>query len=318
MSSTQFTGRRVLNHALRQLLNRPAFLIAALVLGVSAVGLNSAAGFLQLHFKKIAVPLRVRSLKEGLPSEIGTWVQVSSDQSIDSEQVQVLGTSEYVFRDYVNTASRKISRSDIDALKNASAGERARAVADFQQRDPSAVIRVAVTYYTGMVDTVAHIPERCMVADGFEVTQFADKELALGNYPNFRPRTVTLRFLSFADQTGAPDAAGHAGVRRIARNVGYVFHCNGGYENDAYGVRLRLQNLRERYGYYAKVELMTAAPVALSFQGDDNAAAAINDRNESLVAMRDFLAAGLPQLEKCLPDWEALHPAAPAKASAAR
>ena len=33
--------------------------------------------------------------------------------------------------------------------------------------DMVGVMRAAVTYYTGMVDTVAHIPDRCYVADGF-------------------------------------------------------------------------------------------------------------------------------------------------------
>jgi hypothetical protein len=279
------------------------------VLGVSAAGLNSAAGFLQLHFKKIACPLRVRSLKEGLPSQIGTWVQISNDQSIDSEEEQVLGTSEYVFRDYVNTASKRITHAEIEAIKNGTPAERAGALAEFQRRDPAAVMRVAVTYYTGMVDTVAHVPERCMVADGYEETHHTDKDLYLGTYPDSTPRKVALRFLSFGDQTGgAPDASGRgAGVHRVARNVGYLFQCNGGYENDAISVRLRLQNLRERYAYYAKVELMTAAPVADSFRGDDDEAAKINDRNESIAAMKDFLAAGLPVLEKCLPDWKQLH-----------
>ena len=27
---------------------------------------------------------------------------------------------------------------------------------------------MSVTYYTGMVDTVAHVPERCVTADGYE------------------------------------------------------------------------------------------------------------------------------------------------------
>lgn len=300
------------NVAFRQLLKRPAFLVAALLLAISAAGLNSAAGFLQLHFKKIAVTLRVKSLKEGLPSQLGNWVQLSNDQSIDPEEVQVLGTEEYVFRDYVNTANKKFTHGEIEAIrKSTNPGERAAGIARLQRKDPAGVIRAAFTYYTGMVDTVAHVPERCLVADGFEVTHYDDKELSLGNYPSGDPRSVTLRFLSFSDQTGgAPDAAGHnASVLRVARNVGYLFHCNGGYESGPYGVRARLQNLRERYGYYAKVELMTAAPVPPSFQGDDTSLIEINNRNDSLAAMRDFLAAALPALEQCLPDWEKIHTA---------
>ena len=34
--------------------------------------------------------------------------------------------------------------------------------------------------------------------------------------------------------------------------MAYIFQVNGKYENDSVRVRLRLQDLLERYGYYAK------------------------------------------------------------------
>ena len=43
--------------SLRRVARQPRFIAAALVLLVSAVGLNAATGFLQLHFRKVAVPL---------------------------------------------------------------------------------------------------------------------------------------------------------------------------------------------------------------------------------------------------------------------
>jgi hypothetical protein len=53
-------------------------------------------------------------------------------------------------------------------------------------------------------------------------------------------------------------------------------------------VRQVLQNLTQRYGYYAKIEMMTI--------GEDKAA--------SEEAMRDFLSAARPQIEECFPNWK--------------
>ena len=76
-----------------------------------------------------------------------------------------------------------------------------------------------------------------------------------------------------------------------ARNVAYCFQVNGKYEFDSIkGVRFRLQNIFEKYGYYAKIELAT-------FLGNDSA--------KARATMADFLSHAMPELEKCLPDWHA-------------
>ena len=49
---------------------------------------------------------------------------------------------------------------------------------------PDALVNFAVTYYTGLVDTVAHIPDRCYVADGFEPTSYTKE-----NWPCFAGRS---------------------------------------------------------------------------------------------------------------------------------
>ncbi len=86
--------------------------------------------------------------------------------------------------------------------------------------------------------------------------------------------------------------------------MAYVFHCDGQYESSPYEVRRKLQNLLEPYGYYAKIELMTAAILP---QGFHHGPFEANDHKQSTDAMEDFLAEALPQIEKCLPDWKALH-----------
>ena len=108
--------------------NRPqlaagAFVAAVVVLCVSALGLNATVSFLQLHFKKRALPLAVRSLtdsQQGMPAQLGSWLAVSTDQPVDPEIRQVLGTDQYLFRDYVDI--RRWPREQVAALARSASG----------------------------------------------------------------------------------------------------------------------------------------------------------------------------------------------------
>jgi hypothetical protein len=222
---------------------------------------------------------------------MGAWVQVSKDAAIDPEVEHVLGTREYVFREYVD--SRLVSRPEIDQLKSLTPAERGAKLVELESQHPEALIRAGITYYTGLVDTVAHIPDRCMIADGYEVSSYqTQSDRKLGTFANGKERSVSYRYIAFDDQTGQG---------RVSRKVAYLFHVNGHYESDPLGVRRSLQNLAERYGYYSKVELMTVSPAQM-FR-----AASKSTDDPSLKAMEDFLASALPELERCLPDWERVH-----------
>jgi hypothetical protein len=275
--------------SIKKLLTQPSFVVAVILLATSAITLNAAVGFLRLHFKKLAVPLAVTSFKEALPPKLGDhWVQISKDQPLDPQVEEVLGTPQYVYRDYADT--RILSNDQVEQLKTATGGEYVQLMSQHEQRHPEAFIRMGLTYYTGLVDTVAHVPERCYVADGYEVKEYTDIDRTLGTYANGSPRKLAFRFISFDDQTG---------TQRVSRNVGYVFHVDGVYDCNSLGVRAKLQNLLEPYGYYAKIELMTEAPL---YKAQDSGA-----RDDSINAMSDFMTAALPEIEKCLPDWKAIH-----------
>jgi hypothetical protein len=138
------------------------------------------------------------------------------------------------------------------------------------------VVNVAVTYYTGLVDTVAHIPDRCYIADGYQPSRYEQPTWLIETESGTRPLQV--RLINFEVQTG---------FSKVTRSVSYFFHVNGRYESDPLGVRRSLQNLFERYGYYAKVELMTLLP----------------NPDESARVMTDFLSVALPEIEKSWPDW---------------
>jgi hypothetical protein len=134
-----------------------------------------------------------------------------------------------------------------------------------------------------MVDTVAHVPDRCVVADGYE------PKPSDSDYTDFKispeGRMLQVRFVNYEDQTGA---------RRLPRSIAYFFQVNGDYEASHVLVRTKLQDLRKRYGYYAKVEVMTL----------------LDNRARSADVLADFLSHAITPIETVLPDWDAFNRAA--------
>jgi hypothetical protein len=296
----------------------PAFLITAIVLFIAAVGLNGATSYLQLHFRKLPVALQ-KPLKQ-LPKDLGPWVQVSIDMPLSHDIQEVLGTAEYIFRDYVDT--RLVPASRMAEFEGKDADERRalvygrgekldadgkvvqKAIRGIMTDYPTAVMSLSVTYYTGMVDTVAHIPDRCFIADGFRPTDYDTISWPLKGFPvdsegyrldeagrrkafpaeakSYQDNGVPVRFINFEDQDNR--------TRTRNRNVTYFFQVNGKYDSNPLGVRKTLQDLFQKNGYYTKVELMTM----------------LSDRAETARVQQDFLTFALPELERCFPDWAAV------------
>ena len=272
--------RVVLGRAFRQ----RSFLIVTLVLLTAALGLNVAVSAMKLHFKKEPVPL-ARPLG-AIPPKLGTWVQVSEDQPLDKEMQDVLGTKEYIFRDYVN-------ETDVpgvaDRFRGKTVAERRNILNGIRQQFPNAVISLSVTYYTGMVDTVAHVPDRCVTADGYEPKEYTTPQWPIADQlpAAAKPRTadgtpldtVEVRYINFEDQTGNA---------KFPRSVSYFFHTNGKFVSSPLEVRNQLANLFVKKGYYAKIETMTT----------------IADTRVSADKTANFLSSALPEVHKCMPDWQ--------------
>lgn len=256
------------------------FIVAVVVLAVSAVGLNAAVQMLQIHFKKVPIPLayRLDDPKHGLTQRIGPWQMVSLDAPLDADLEANLGTKSYVFRDYVDT--RLISDVELARFKDKSPNERKALLYQIQTQKPEAVMNIAVTYYTGMIDTVTHVPDICYVADGYQPVNPMNDMWDIKS-PLLDGGRLPVRFIDFEDQTGA---------RQFKRNVAYFFQTQGRYECVPYNVRLELQKLSQRENYYAKVELMTL----------------VKDREQSIKLMKAFLNEALPEVERCLPDYRKL------------
>jgi hypothetical protein len=268
---------------LRRAMSQRSFMIATVVLLTAALGLNVAVSAMKLHFKKEPVPL-ARPLG-AIPEKLGSWVQVSQDQPLDKEMQDVLGTKEYIFRDYVN----EVDVPGVgERFRNKTQPERHELLNTLRQQFPNAVLSLSVTYYTGMVDTVAHVPDRCVTADGYEPKEYTTPHWPIAHQlpPAAKPRAadgsptddVEVRYINFEDQTGAA---------KFPRSVSYFFHTNGKFISSPLGVRNELANLFVKKGYYAKIETMTTIP----------------DTKISAEKTANFLEAALPEVHKCMPDW---------------
>jgi hypothetical protein len=306
---------------------QPAFVVVAAILLLSVIAFNGFVWNLKLHFKKDSVAQR-KEFRE-IPALMGHWLQVSQDDKLDKETEDILGTEQYIYRDYIQVdraggdlvayvvarpdktaGTTQPSDSDADGdhdgeaarakfnqlpfdgqvkmindvLKGKTPSERKQILTEVEVKGHLGdtthvdVVHLGLTYYTGLVDTVAHIPDRCYIADGYEPSSYTVPTWNLGPDAAGKNFPLPVRFIAFEDSTGN---------NRVAKCVAYVFHTNGHYESDPLGVRQTLEDLTERYGYYSKIELMTLG------QNGDAASS----------AMTEFLTVARPEIEACLPDW---------------
>jgi hypothetical protein len=288
--------------ALARVFRQPPFVVVVAILVIAALGLNTAVSYLQLHFKKEAVPL-VKPLGV-IPDRFGTWVQVSQDKVLDKEFQDVLGTDQYIFRDYVNEAVVGVGVAE--RFKDKDEDERHRILNEIRGKYPVAVVSMSVTYYTGMVDTVAHVPDRCVTADGYEPKSYETpawpiaRDLPTPAKPKDSRKQPTdeveVRYINFEDQT-APST----GTASVTRSICYFFHANGEFVSSPLAVRQKLADLWEKKGYYAKIECMTT----------------VDQSPVSAKVLTDFLTGALPEIYKCMPDWEKAHGGAAVSAGTA-
>ena len=259
---------------------QPGFVVVFTIMLLAALGLNTAINAMGLYFKKEAVPLRV-SL-DVLPRQMGPWWQVAKDLPMSAEEQEALATKDYISREFIDSRllmklTKPITFANWESFTDP---QRQQLAFMIRQRAPQGWIRLHMAYYTGLVDTVAHVPERCYVGGGFDPVNPRVVSLdAFKNDPK-RPPAIKAKYIDFTDR-----AAGNSTMQ----NVAYFFQVNGCYEYDSLGgVRLRLQDIRERYAYYCKVELMTV----------------LGDKSDvAITTMTDFLESAMPDIERSLPDW---------------
>jgi exosortase len=277
-------------------LARPLFLVPMLVMTGAAVALPIAVNHLGIHLKKLPIHAAGDRVLTAIPAETESWVRVGKDVQESAEMIAELGTTNYLTRTYIP--------------KNTSAGTKVRG------------LHVHMAYYTGGIDTIPHVPERCMVGGGWTITgasrvvplnlnrtDWRADSAATGGDPSLFTAPTPRGFSVLPDGSRVPwsDAPGQR--VRLPRNpedfglrvtefteptsgarmfAGYFFLANGGIATSAEGVRLLAFDLRDDYAYYLKVQF---------------ASEQVTSAEELAEAAASLLSELLPEIMRCVPDW---------------
>ncbi|MEM7624295.1 MAG: exosortase [Planctomycetota bacterium] len=252
------------------------------IMGTSAVGLQTVVNWQKLVLHKEPVPLR--HYLTNLPLEKGNYVFLD-DIIIPKEQVEELGTELYINRIYEDLS--------------------------VDRGEPGRQIRLHVAYYTGLVDTVPHVPDRCFTAGGAiplakgpQIISI-DPEIATpaAEGPGYTAEAVT-RPPGAEDDPFAPGTTVHLPQRDIdtvlftyrqdhpnapIEHVNYFFAANGKFLASPNEVRLQGFDLRDTHSYYCKIEVL--------IYGESDPERV---RERTTAILDEFL----PEILACLPDWQ--------------
>jgi hypothetical protein len=193
---------------------------------LAAIGFQVLPPLLRIYLQKLPVPLK-EDLPYFDPARLAPRYERHplSDQigKLSDDMVETLGTENY-YQVYLRDPSKPES-------------------------DPTHLVHVFLTYYTGKPNMVPHVPDECYVAGGYDRTSAESIPVSAAGV-GAPEDTVPVRLVRFV----APQAQ-----RVVARSkevaVAYFFHANDAYETTRNGVRLRLSNPFARYAYYLKVEV---------------------------------------------------------------
>jgi hypothetical protein len=262
-----------------------AYVAACAVLLLGAAGLRIAIDRLNVFVVKR--PVELRAPLDTIPPVLGRWQRVGEDVRFGAALVEELGTSQYLDRLY------------------AIGGDPAKGL-----------VNLHLAYYTGVIDDVPHIPERCWDAAGMQMTRPPERirleiddrlwepEPELVNRATgqiYRSVEVRHPVTGFRERVFMPIGEAEMTVtefqhplRRDRRQMGgYFFLANGRWTPSALGVRSLAFSLTDKYAYYCKVQVTIPDLVA-----DDPEAL---DRFRAYAS--ELVSEVLPHLMKRLPQW---------------
>lgn len=269
-----------------------ARVLALVFLLVAAAGMGAAIQAAGIHLRKTPIYPRNNRQLSTIPTETPGWTRIGQDRIESPEIVETLGTENYLTRSYTR-------RGGADATP--------------------VVLEFHAAYYTGTIEMVPHIPERCFVGGGLLQSQASRViDLPLTGESWLSDPTVpedlaglngviyTVRLPNNPKYTDAP------GRRvRLPRGVGpenplqmrcseftlpdgskyyagYFFIANGGTVPTANDVRSLAFNLTDDYAYYLKVQVNSAT------------AGSIEELAEASAELLDEL---IGEIMRCVPDW---------------
>ncbi len=256
----------------------PAFVIALVLLVGSAISLNVVMGAVKGFLIKKPVPLRQPLF--GLSERFGPYRihmirgKKHKEPRLSPDIEKALGTKNYISWIFEDT------RKDPD--------------------DPGHLMRLHLAYYTGSIDVVPHVPERCIFAGGSQRAMQSTRTFQINN-PLLSPAVGDqaegyTAVASLGQQVHLPDDEVPLRVIRFLDPrekvapfvVTYVFAANGMFMSRAEEVRLQAFNLTDEYAYFCKIEVWPLG---------------VGEIDKAVELTGDFLSYALPEIMVCLPDW---------------
>lgn len=268
-------------------LRRPSYLLSLVIMIICGASMTAGIHYAGIHLRKKEIQAPGNRALISLPTETPTWKQIGTDKLESAEVEETLGTKNYITRTFIR--------------KDRPPGE------------PPMEVQLHAAYYTGGVDTVPHIPERCYVGGGMTPLRTESVPLKLdpsvwslhpgvenaakrGVYrqrvPNWSPdgagSSVTLPREPGAMKLRVTEFASAANLTGPKLYAGYLFIANGGHVSSAEEVRLLAFDLRSDYAYYLKVQFTSRS---------------VQSPEELAEQASSLMSELLPEIMRCVPDW---------------
>lgn len=262
--------------------------VALLILGVMALGMGAAINYWKISTRKLPIYPKNERQTRDVVAESESWVRIGSDQTISKEVEEELGTTNHLSRTYFYKKS--------------------------PDKNNPVILELHLAYYTGMIDTVPHVPDRCFVGAGMSIDGDAGvvavpisvegfTQIAGGEKPGegrvFKVRATNPTKAgekidgTFVNLPRDPDKVEMKITKFSGPKIprifsGYFFVANGGTVATGDGVRLLAFDLKSKYAYYMKVQFTSAT---------------MSSAEELAKYAGLFLDENFADIMLCVPDW---------------
>jgi hypothetical protein len=262
-----------------------AFVVACLTLIGSGLAFQTAVKNLNIYLRK--EPVELRHHFTTISRTLGDWHAVTSDLQLDAATIESLGTDIYLDRTYAINGEQS-----------------------------EGWLHLHMAYYTGMIDAIPHVPDRCMVAGGFNaltlptyvglpidtsswlldeqhINQRSRKPYPYVHHRDpVRGNPIMVR-MPIGEYRLRTTEFNHPQMGDSRVYAGFFFIANGHVTASPYNVRRLAFDRTDQYAYYMKVQFTTYGSAELT--------------QEDFAAMvTDILPHLLPEIMRCLPDWAEL------------
>jgi len=242
-----------------------AVLVAA-VIAVSLVVVDLLEVSLRLTFDKPPAPLTkpLPMLKDELGNPV-RYRAAGPDENMDPEVVEVLGTKDYLLRNYRDLQKKPSELGNKLALN--------------------------LNYYS-MGSATPHVPEVCWAGSGLVEKTEARRRFTVRNVRRKDGTVVDIpmRMVSFypKHQGDMPDLLPDKAADNKLLNVAYTFEVNGQYVATPKEVISTFWKAENKYAYHTKIEVTIKD--------------AYCDPADAEQIVSDFIREAIPEIEQCLPD----------------